>query len=205
MKTLNRSTNHLLYVMIGALALLISFTLFSLSKSQQVLNEATIQNKQNSAELKELRDKISSVIVESTFDQHTASDGLHSQFRTFFIDPVNGLNSNNGTIEHPWQSLSDLIASGMIEYVDSGSYEYNSGENVIMNEGAPIKSGDRIYLLAGHHGSIELKGVNNDIPITIAAYPNNRIQFDEIIYDSWDNWIFENFNDSHHLKINRHK
>jgi len=75
---------------------------------------------------------------------------------TFYIDPVNGSPNGDGSSQNPWRTLQEVIENGLIEtYQHSESYNPNS-ELVVVNEGAPVKGGDKLVLLTGYHGFINL-------------------------------------------------
>ena len=42
----------------------------------------------------------------------------------FYIDPVNGSDSGDGSLAHPWHSLQSLFDDGLIETQDWPSYPY---------------------------------------------------------------------------------
>ncbi|MDF1546985.1 MAG: right-handed parallel beta-helix repeat-containing protein [Bacteroidales bacterium] len=75
---------------------------------------------------------------------------------TFYIDPINGSSNGDGSSQNPWRTLQEVIEKQLIEnYQHSESYNANS-ELVVVNEGAPVKGGDRLVLLSGYHGFIDL-------------------------------------------------
>jgi len=79
---------------------------------------------------------------------------------TFYVDPVNGSSEGDGSAQNPWRTLQEVIEKGLIEtYQHSENYNPNS-ELVVVNEGAPVKGGDRLLLKSGYHGFI---AVNNFI------------------------------------------
>ncbi len=75
---------------------------------------------------------------------------------TFYIDPENGSDNGDGSEQSPWRTLQEVIENGLIEtYQHSESYNPNS-ELTVLNEGAPVKGGDRLILMSGYHGFINL-------------------------------------------------
>lgn len=75
---------------------------------------------------------------------------------SFYIDPLNGSPAGDGSSANPWRTLQEVLDSSLIEYYQrSESYEPES-ELVIVNDGAPVKGGDRLVLLSGYHGYITL-------------------------------------------------
>ncbi|MFW6155548.1 MAG: choice-of-anchor Q domain-containing protein [Planctomycetota bacterium] len=80
---------------------------------------------------------------------------------TFYVDPVNGSPSGDGSAANPWLTIEQVINDGLIESWASGS--------VPINPGAPVTGGDTILLRSGYHGEIILDGYYNRKMITIAA------------------------------------
>ncbi|MEJ2055955.1 MAG: hypothetical protein P8X42_18740 [Calditrichaceae bacterium] len=75
---------------------------------------------------------------------------------TFYIDPVSGSPDGDGSMNNPWQTLQQVVDSGLIEcYRNSEAYNPNSSL-VLLNEGAPVKGGDRLVLRNGYHGFVKL-------------------------------------------------
>lgn len=86
----------------------------------------------------------------------------------FYVDPVNGSGSGDGSSSNPWASLQDVI-NNHVESQKPASYPYAGGALVPRNSGAAIQPGDTIYLLSGDHGAITLYGWYNAGEITIEA------------------------------------
>lgn len=80
--------------------------------------------------------------------------------KTYYIDPVNGSADGDGSAENPWRTLQEVIENGLIEtYRHSENYNPSSDLEIV-NEGAPVKGGDRLLLRSGYHGFVT---VNNFI------------------------------------------
>ncbi|MGV8151946.1 MAG: choice-of-anchor Q domain-containing protein, partial [Candidatus Nanoarchaeia archaeon] len=115
--------------------------------------------------------------------------------KSFYIDPVNGNDLNNGlSSSTAWKNLSLVMSS----YIKSSAYKvypYTSGsEFVIMNKGAPIKAGDTIYLMTGYHDwSNRYKGYNADY-ITLAKAPNNYPTLNRIYFYASSKWNITGLN-----------
>jgi len=113
----------------------------------------------------------------------------------FFIDPIHGSASGDGSKEAPWNSLQDLINSGLLESRAWSEYPAeNLDESYLkpMNEGAPIKGGDTIYLMNGNYGDLSISEHYNSAPIIIKAYPGQKPVFTQMKLTSSANWVFEN-------------
>ncbi|MBN2426011.1 MAG: right-handed parallel beta-helix repeat-containing protein [Calditrichaceae bacterium] len=71
---------------------------------------------------------------------------------TFYIDPVNGSAGGDGSYERPWRTLQEVVENNLIEcYQPSENYNPSSPLKIV-NEGAPVKGGDRLVLRSGYHG-----------------------------------------------------
>jgi len=74
----------------------------------------------------------------------------------FYIDPVNGKITNNGTQASPWSTLQEVAKKKMI------------------GASGAVKPGDTIYLMTGNHGSVRISGIHNSDFITITAAPGQK-------------------------------
>ncbi len=87
--------------------------------------------------------------------------------QTFYIDPVSGSRSGDGSESAPWRTLQQVIEDGLIEhYAYSESYNPNS-ELKVVNAGAPVKGGDCLVLKSGYHGYLDLRTFIFDDWLTI--------------------------------------
>jgi len=88
---------------------------------------------------------------------------------TYYLDPVNGDLTNNGSSSSPWPSLEEVISNKMISSYQY-SLPYNDQSTLLpKNVDAPIKGGDTLILLDGLHGSIFLQNYHNDEFINLMA------------------------------------
>jgi hypothetical protein len=88
---------------------------------------------------------------------------------TFYIDPQTGSDDGDGSEQHPWRTLQQVIESGKIEcYRPSENYDPDS-ELEVVNEGAPVRGGDRLLLRSGYHGHVALNTFVFNDWLTIAA------------------------------------
>ncbi|OXU14990.1 right-handed parallel beta-helix repeat-containing protein [Sedimentisphaera salicampi] len=117
-----------------------------------------------------------------------------SQAKNFFIDPVNGSDSNPGSKQKPWKSLSHIFEnnSGMIETRCWESLPYKKGKSLISkNTGAVIAPGDTIWLMDGFYGSLYITDCYNSGFITIAAKAGHKPKFSGILIRSSSKWAFK--------------
>ncbi|MBN1951551.1 MAG: right-handed parallel beta-helix repeat-containing protein [Bacteroidales bacterium] len=99
---------------------------------------------------------------------------------TFYIDPVNGSPSGDGSAEHPWRTLQEVLDSNLVEcFKLSEAYHPELGL-VMVNEGAPIKGGDRLVLRSGYHGFIKLSYMMLEDWLTIEAATGETPVFSQI-------------------------
>jgi hypothetical protein len=110
----------------------------------------------------------------------------------FYIDPVNGDPANDGSAEHPWRTLAEVLEAGLIETRAYANLPY-TGENPleIKNSGAPVTAGDTLVLLSGYHGAMDLTGAYNERTITIQAAEGHTPTLSAIRLTSVSNWRFK--------------
>jgi parallel beta-helix repeat protein len=65
--------------------------------------------------------------------------------QNYYVDPIKGLSSNNGSQTSPWRTLQEVFQAGKV-----------------------FQGGDHIYLLRGDHGAPIVKGINSN-SVTIQA------------------------------------
>jgi len=100
---------------------------------------------------------------------------------TYYVDPVSGSMSNNGSAAQPWSTLEAVFDYGLIETRD----QYGS----IKNAGGPVKAGDTILLRSGYHGDIYESVYFNDAVITIAAEPGQTPELKRFRLSGGKNWL----------------
>ena len=89
---------------------------------------------------------------------------------TFYVDPLNGDITNDGSFNHPWSTLRAVFDNNKIESRKPATYPYKKGDPLIpKNPGAPVKAGDTIVLRNGFHGTIFAAEYYNADYITITA------------------------------------
>ena len=63
----------------------------------------------------------------------------------FYVDPVNGNMSGDGSADRPWSTLQEVLDAGLVESQVWASLPYEDGaELVVKNDGAPVQAGDTI-------------------------------------------------------------
>ena len=120
-----------------------------------------------------------------------AADDTSTDGNRFYIDPVNGSMTNDGSAAHPWQTLEAVVAAGLIETRCYKDLPYDgSNALVVKNEGAPVKAGDTLVLCDGHHGALELIGAINGATITVEAASGHTPIVNHISLIAVANWRF---------------
>ena len=75
---------------------------------------------------------------------------------TFYIDPVNGSPEGDGSAADPWRTLQEVLDSNLVQFYQRSESYAPESELEIINEGAPVKGGDKLVLRTGYHGYITL-------------------------------------------------
>src|SRR5665647_3824912 len=83
----------------------------------------------------------------------------------FYVDPVNGSMSNDGSQEHPWSTMQEVWEQNKIRTGTWSGYP----NIAVKNPDGPVHTGDTIYLLSGYHGKLTMIDAVNDDWITVKA------------------------------------
>lgn len=93
---------------------------------------------------------------------------------TFYLDPVNGSINGDGSEANPWSSLQEVVENNLIETYKHSTNNDSTSPLVPLNEGAPIKGGDKLILKDGYHGQLEINNLYFNDWLTIEAAPNEK-------------------------------
>ncbi|MCB0664933.1 MAG: right-handed parallel beta-helix repeat-containing protein [Saprospiraceae bacterium] len=110
----------------------------------------------------------------------------------FFVDPVHGSMSNDGSAASPWKTLEEVFENNLIETQSYSPLPYS--ENSILvpkNAGAPVKSGDTLMLRDGYHGTIFYRGIYNNDYITIMNQSGHEPMLGNIFISAGSRFIFD--------------
>jgi parallel beta-helix repeat protein len=88
---------------------------------------------------------------------------------TYYIDPVNGSPNGDGSSGNPWKTLQAVIDSNLIECYMHSEANNNESPLKIVNQGAPVKGGDKLVLRNGYHGFVNQNNFIFKDWLTIAA------------------------------------
>jgi hypothetical protein len=100
-----------------------------------------------------------------------------SERHLFYVDPVKGNMSNDGSLSRPWRTLAEVVDSKNKMIGDQ-------------NTSAPIKPGDVIYLMSGDHGNVQILGAVNKEFITVQAAPGQTPILRSLRVDGAAKWMF---------------
>lgn len=112
----------------------------------------------------------------------------HATAKTFYVDPTLGNANNDGSQASPWRTLQEVIDHGLIESQRWNRPYQPGGGKVVHNAGAPVKGGDTLILMSGHHGKIDIHWYQNSDPITIRAGTNQTPTASQLHFQSSARW-----------------
>jgi len=108
---------------------------------------------------------------------------------TFYVDPLNGSISNDGSADFPWRTLQEVIEQNLIETTEYETLPYEEGAPmVVKNAGAPVKPGDTLVLRDGYHGELRIIGAYNTAYVTIKAQAGHRPVLSRIHLTAVSKW-----------------
>jgi hypothetical protein len=100
--------------------------------------------------------------------------------QTFVVDPIRGSDRGDGSAEHPWASLQSVVSSigGAPPRLSTVPYHHRSVDGqweTSPDPDAPVKPGDRIYLMNGEYGDVRIgvygQEISNSKFVTIEGAP----------------------------------
>ncbi|HVZ28241.1 MAG TPA: hypothetical protein VG798_06250 [Rhizomicrobium sp.] len=119
--------------------------------------------------------------------------------QVFYVDPVNGSMSGDGSAARPWHTLAEVINGALISTMPS-HFDNTTHQQVNNNPNAPIKPGATIYLMSGNHGKVTIQGwlgvgntlagYDNSSFITIAAAPGQTPVLTQLSIIGGNKWAF---------------
>jgi len=111
-----------------------------------------------------------------------------------YVDPVNGLDSGDGSSTKPWKTLQTVIDLQVATQTWEAPLPYTSGKKLVsVNAGAAVQAGDTIWLRSGNYGALTIASAYNSAPITVAAAPSSVPKFSNVLVQSSQNWILRGF------------
>lgn len=113
----------------------------------------------------------------------------HARAADFYVDPVNGLASGDGSASRPWRTIEEVLAESRVETQNWASSPYTAGTALITrNAEAPVKAGDTIWLRSGYHGALSIAGHYNRQFITVAAQEGHTPTLSQVTISASANW-----------------
>lgn len=114
------------------------------------------------------------------------------QARDFYVDPVNGSPSGDGSASHPWRTIQSAdggFDAGLVESQQWDKLPYTPQSKLVArNPGAPVRAGDTIWLRSGDYGELLIDGYYNLGNITIAAAEGHTPRLSGLHIRSSSNW-----------------
>jgi hypothetical protein len=107
----------------------------------------------------------------------------------FYVDPVSGSDAGTGSSASPWRTLQTVLET-RVETRNWASLPYQPGASLVpVNPGAPVRSGDTLWLRSGYHGALTLQSAYNVAPITIAAQAGHVPRLRSLVVQAAQNWV----------------
>ncbi len=108
----------------------------------------------------------------------------------FYVDPQNGSPDNNGSRDHPWKTLQQVLEDNLVQARQCETLPYSPDCTMVLkNPDAPIKAGDTIRLLSGYHGEITIQDAYLNEAITIEPEPGNTPKIKSLRCLGASKWI----------------
>lgn len=108
---------------------------------------------------------------------------------TFYVDPVSGSMTNDGSVARPWSSLQEVLDGAFVETTAYSSYPYYEADRMrVVNDGAPVKPGDTIVLAGGDYGELHIYDMYNLREITIRAADGEMPRFSRVHVRAASGW-----------------
>ncbi len=108
----------------------------------------------------------------------------------YHVNPNTGSMENDGSAQHPWRTLQEVIEANLVETQQWESLPYEEGAKLVSkNAGAPVKAGDTLWLHDGYHGDILIRGAYNADVITIAAASGQTPRIRGLHVQAGSNWV----------------
>ncbi len=119
----------------------------------------------------------------------TAQDVFAAEF---YVDPVSGSAAGDGSATSPWRTIEEVVEAGLVESQEWEALPYEAGASLVpKNQGAPIKTGDTVWLRSGYHGELVVESHYNADWITVAAEEGHTPELGKLHVRSSSNWIIK--------------
>ena len=133
------------------------------------------------------------------FPMATCSTPGPARGRVFYLDPVRGSPSGDGSRARPWRDLNGIVAAGLIGERRREVWKIDRllarllgrPPTVRLEErpGARVRAGDTVLLASGNYGHVDLSGLVNSGFVTIAAEPGAKARFASLNLSSTSHFL----------------
>lgn len=100
---------------------------------------------------------------------------------------------NDGSQARPWKTLAEVLNEkrGLVAtQAYPGNYQNSDRRLQDQNPSAPIKAGDKIYLMSGNHGNVQISAAVNKEFISVEAAPGQAPVLGSLRIESSSKWKF---------------
>lgn len=111
----------------------------------------------------------------------------------FYIDPVHGGMSNDGSEQHPWRTLAEVLApsSHLISSFAYVNYAKGGRDLQPVNPQGPVKAGDTLVLMSGDHGDVDLRQYENRDFVYVVAGKDQTPVISKMLVLASSHWYFK--------------
>jgi hypothetical protein len=114
---------------------------------------------------------------------------LPAQARDFYVDPVKGSPTGDGSIDHPWRTIQEVFDAKLVESQQWDKLPYTPQSKLVpKNAGAPVRAGATIRLRSGYHGDLLIDKYYNLGTITLTADEGHTPQLSSVHIRSGSHW-----------------
>lgn len=117
------------------------------------------------------------------------SPALFTGGNYYYVDPINGDDSQDGSKQTPWKSLQHLFDDNKIASQQWDALPYSVDASLVpRNEKAQVQGGDVIWLKDGHYGNLMIDGYYNTHTLYLVAAPEQRPEFSQLRIRASSHW-----------------
>ena len=111
----------------------------------------------------------------------------------FYIDPIHGSMSNDGSKQRPWRTLAEVLApsSRLISSFAYVNYAKGGRDMAPVNPQGPVKAGDTLVLMTGDHGDVDLRQYENKDFIYVVAGKDQTPVISKLLVLAASHWVFK--------------
>jgi len=114
---------------------------------------------------------------------------LQTRATEFYVDPVNGSPTGDGSAGRPWRTIQEVFDAGLVESQQWDKLPHTPQSKLVArNAGAPVRAGDTIRLRSGFHGELLIDGYYSLGTITLAAEAGHTPRLSSLHIRSSSHW-----------------